>query len=122
MLLALVLLIAAVASLWSVLKERTRRSSEVELRERLFMIRHSIDEFGSDQDQCPRSFDDLVIHGYFRHLPLDPITQSATTWQPVYDDFAGGFGNAVKMMPPCLVDVHSGSKETGSDGTRYSEW
>ena len=58
----------------------------------------------------------LVEAGYLRHIPVDPFTKEADTWQLVFeenadDDEAGG-----------IFDVHSGSDEVAISGTAYSEW
>lgn len=120
--LAIVLLIAAVTALWWVLKERKLKAREDELRQVLYSIRNSIDQFSSDTDRCPEALADLISSGYLRAIPIDPITRSETTWQPVYDNSIIRFSNPGKTAPACLVDIHSGSKDAGSDGTRYDQW
>ena len=94
-----------------------RHAREDALREDLYSMRNAIDQFIQDLKRCPGSFEDLVSAGYMRALPTDPFTKSNTTWQPVPDDSIPGFSNS-----PCVVDVHSGSKDTGTDGTHYDQW
>ena len=50
---------------------------------------------------------------YLRTLPMDPITESTTTWIIVPPD------NPEKGA---VFDVHSGAEGNGSDGTPYREW
>ncbi len=91
---------------------------EAVLKEDLYSMRLSIDQYTQDKNKAPQALDDLVTAGYLRALPKDPFTQSSTTWEPVSDDSIQQLGQS----DPGLVDVHSGSKLTGSDGTAYNTW
>ena len=67
-----------------------------------------------------------VEEGYLRAIPLDPITKSADTWVPVFEEFDAEGVPAETDLPedgqPGIWDVHSGSDRTSLDGTPYSEW
>ena len=91
---------------------------EAVLREDLFTMRQSIDQYTQDKVKAPQSLDDLVSSGYMRVLPKDPFTDSNQTWEPVMDDSIQALG----QTETGIVDVHSGSKLTGSDGTGYNTW
>lgn len=104
------------------MKERKLRAREDELRLVLYSIRNSIDQFSSDTDRCPEALADLISGGYLRAVPIDPITRSKMTWHLVYDESIIGLSTPGKTPPVCLVDIHSGSNEVGSDGTRYDRW
>jgi general secretion pathway protein G len=88
-------------------------SREVVLRDNLRTVRDVIDRFYGDTGRYPESLEELVEKKYLRALPVDPITESATTWQivPVPE---GGEG--------AVYDIHSGSQATASDGKKYAEW
>ncbi len=92
---------------------------EAVLRDDLFQLRSLINQYTLDKQQAPQSLDDLVSAGYLRQLPVDPFTNSSSTWQPVTSDTVmspdqtGGGG---------IVDVHSGASGVGLDGTPYSSW
>lgn len=89
---------------------------ETVLREDLFQMRKSIDQYAADKGKLPQSLDDLVSAGYIREIPTDPITEQKD-WVPengedVYSS-EGGSG---------IIDIHSASQESSTDGTPYSEW
>ena len=121
----LILLLAAlVVPGWIDGSYRVKHAREDVLKEDLYSIRTAIDQFTQDRDRCPESLQDLVSHGYLRTIPNDPFTNSKTSWEPVYDDSISGLDNSPKPrnQTQCIVDVHSGSKDTGSDGTHYDQW
>jgi general secretion pathway protein G len=91
---------------------------EAVLREDLFTIRLSIDQYTQDKVKAPQTLDELVSSGYMRVIPKDPFTDSNQTWEPVMDDSIMQLG----QTEPGIVDVHSGSKLTASDGTIYNTW
>jgi general secretion pathway protein G len=95
-----------------------RHARETVLRDDLFQLRSLIDQYTMDKQQAPQSLDDLVTAGYLRALPKDPFTNSNTTWQPVQDNSL----MSLDQTDPGIVDVHSGSDATSSDGTPYSSW
>jgi general secretion pathway protein G len=95
-----------------------RHAREAVLRDDLFQMRSLIDQYTMDKQQAPQSLDDLVTGGYLRALPKDPFTNSNTTWQPVQDNSL----MSLDQTDSGIVDVHSGSEETSSDGTPYSSW
>ena len=51
-------------------------------------------------------------------MPEDPMTHSADTWQPDTSDAY----SSVDETDTGIVDVHSGSEDTGSDGQPYNTW
>ncbi len=89
------------------------KSKEAVLRQDLSTMRDAIDKYYGDNDKYPDSLDDLVSKKYLRKLPVDPITDSATTWVvvPPEDPELGG-----------VFDLHSGAPGNGRDGTPYSSW
>lgn len=95
-----------------------RHAREAVLRDDLFQLRSLIDQYTMDKQQAPQSLDDLVTAGYLRALPKDPFTNSDSTWQPVQDNSM----MSLDQQDPGIVDVHSGSDATSSDGTAYSSW
>ncbi|HEY6252130.1 MAG TPA: hypothetical protein VI685_19400 [Candidatus Angelobacter sp.] len=98
------------------------------MKEDLYSLRNAIDQFRQDEGFAPANLDDLVAHGYLREIPRDPFTNSATTWQLIYENFRSGPQDTPAVAPPeiakpkNLVDVRSGSNQIGSDGTHYSDW
>ncbi len=90
---------------------------ETVLKENLFVLRSTIDQFTLDKKRPPSSLDELVSEGYLRELPKD-ITGSRRTWQPVYSDLV----ISPEQTSGGIVDVHSGSTTVSTDGTPYSNW
>lgn len=87
---------------------------ESTLKEDLFVMRKAIDDYYADNGKYPAELVNLTEKHYLRRLPADPLTQRTDTWVLVRvssDDGQGG-----------IVDVHSGSNATASDGTLYRDW
>jgi len=95
-----------------------RHAKEAVLRDDLFQLRSLIDQYTMDKQQAPQSLDDLLTAGYLRALPKDPFTNSNSTWQPAEDNSM----MSIDQQQPGIIDVHSGSEQTSSDGTAYSSW
>lgn len=55
-------------------------SKETVLMENLRATREAIDKFYGDNGRYPDSLDELVGKRYLRSLPVDPVTDSASTW------------------------------------------
>ena len=88
---------------------------ETVLRDDLFQMRKSIDQYTADKGALPQSPDDLAGK-YLREIPVDPITgERDWNWIMGEDPYAteGGQG---------IIDVRSSSTEQSSEGTTYSEW
>ena len=95
-----------------------RMAREAVLKEDLFTIRGAIDSYTMDKQKAPQSLDDLVQEGYLKSIPEDPMTKSKDTW--VTD--SGDALHSIDQTDPGIDDVHSGSQESGADGTAYSSW
>ena len=90
---------------------------ETVLRDDLFRMRSLIDQYSADKGKMPQSLDDLVTAGYMREKPTDPITETKE-WAPVMGDDVYSTEPGVQG----LIDIHSTSGETSTEGTPYSEW
>jgi general secretion pathway protein G len=91
---------------------------ETVLRQDLFTLRSVIDQYTEDRQKAPQSLSDLISAGYLRQIPVDPMTNSNSTWQVVQEDIL----QSVDQQEPGISDVHSGSNATSSEGTPYSDW
>jgi general secretion pathway protein G len=94
------------------------RAREAVLRNDLFTLRSSIDQYTLDKQKAPQALEDLATAGYIKTVPKDPITNAADTWVPVQEDSL----MAIDQTAPGIVDVHSGSASISTDGTVYSTW
>jgi general secretion pathway protein G len=93
-------------------------AQETALRDDLHTLRSVIDQYTLDKQKAPQSLQDLVDAGYLKQLPVDPFTKSRETWVPVTDDSI----MSPDQSQPGIMDVHSGSEQTSSEGTAYNTW
>ena len=89
------------------------RSKETVLRRDLSTIRDSIDRYYGDLGQYPDALAALVDKHYIRNVPVDPFTKSAATWLIVESD---------DPDHPGVRDIHSGSPDSGADGSPFVSW
>jgi general secretion pathway protein G len=89
---------------------------EAVLRDDLYKMRSLLDQYAADKQKLPQSLDDLVSAGYMRELPVDPITG-----QKDWNATTGEDPNST-TSDQGVIDVHSASPDTSSEGTPYSEW
>ena len=89
------------------------RAKEATLKQDLAVMRDAIDKFHGDKGRYPDSLDELVALRYIRSVPVDPITESVSTW---------------KMVPPtdseakgAMYDVKSGAEGKSQDGRPFAD-
>jgi general secretion pathway protein G len=112
---SIVMILASIAAMYY--QHSILRAKESVLRNDLFILRSGIDQYTLDKQRAPQSLEDLVSAGYIKSMPKDPIT-NAVDWATVSEDSM----MAVDQTAPGIVDVHSNSSLTASDGTQYSSW
>ena len=94
--------------------QSVQRSREAVLKEDLHLMRDAIDKHYADTGKYPANLEELVTKKYLRRIPVDPITESATTW--------------VIVDPPdkpdarVVFDVRSGAPGKSIGGTPYGEF
>lgn len=59
------------------------KSKEVALKENLQVLRTALDRFHTDKGRFPNDLGELVSEKYLRTVPVDPVTESSSTWQLV---------------------------------------
>jgi general secretion pathway protein G len=117
-LIELLVVLAIVATLLSIAAPRYLRSvddaREAALKSNLSQLREAIDHFHADRGTYPQSLPELVDKRYLRTVPLDPITESAQTWQ---------------VLPPPgaedksqVYEVRSGAPGASRSGEPYANW
>jgi len=116
-LIELLVVLAIIATLLTIAVPRyyasLDRSKEAVLKENLYQLRDAIGKYYADKGKYPESLEVLATDKYLRKVPLDPITDSAATWQAVAppDPQKGG-----------VFDVRSGAQGKALDGTEFSTW
>lgn len=116
-LIELLVVLAIVALLVSLVAPRyfssVDKARETVLKQDLFTMRDALDKYYGDTGIYPDALDDLVTKKYLRKLPVDPITNSVTTWVvvPPAEPEKGG-----------VFDVYSGAPGNARDGTPFSSW
>ncbi|HJW09859.1 MAG TPA: prepilin-type N-terminal cleavage/methylation domain-containing protein [Holophagaceae bacterium] len=99
-------------------RHKIKVAKEATLKEDLFQLNHSLEQYKVDRGRYPSSLSALKDLGYLREIPMDPMTQSRDTWQ-------------TEMEPPDpdnpdaelgIWRVRSGSTEQGENGIAYNEW
>ncbi len=93
------------------------RARESVLKNDLYTMRSVIDQYTLDKQKAPQSLEDLVSAGYLKTIPRDPMTNTSD-WDVQQEDSL----MAVDQQEPGIVDVHSTSGATSSEGTPYSSW
>jgi general secretion pathway protein G len=112
-LIELMVVLAIIATLLTIVTPRyfghLDRAREAALRETLSVVRDSIDKFHADTGRYPAELDELVSKHYLRKLPVDPISESASTWVivPAPGELSG------------VSDLKSGA---GGEEMPYAQW
>jgi general secretion pathway protein G len=116
-LIELLVVLAVVATLLTLAVPRyfgsIDKSKEAVLRENLNQMRDAISRYYADKGKYPESLDTLAADKYLRNVPLDPITESRTTWLMLRpeDPQKGG-----------VYDVKSGAAGKAIDGSEFAQW
>ena len=89
-------------------------------------MRDVIDQHLGDKGHYPPSLEALVSEGYLRAIPIDPLTDSDSTWVLVYEELDPEAPPAETDLgeedAPGVIDVRSGSELLSIDGELYSSW
>ena len=93
-----------------------QHARETVLRENLWQMRRSIDQYTADKGKLPQSLNELVEAKYLRELPVDPITEKRE-WDEVM-----GEDTTVPGGEQGLTDVRSLADGQDSDGKEYREY
>ena len=89
------------------------RAREAALHTDLRLLREAIDRHRADTGRLPETLQRLADARYLRRVPVDPFTDSVTTWVALpHPDGA----------TPGVYDVRSGAPGLSLDGTAYASW
>jgi len=90
-----------------------QKTKETTLRQTLAVTRDALDKFYGDNGKYPDALDVLVSKRYLRALPVDPITESNSSWTVVApEDPSKG----------AVYDLRSGAEGVARDGKPFREF
>lgn len=89
------------------------KAKETVLRENLAMTRQVLDKYFGDNGKYPDALDDLIAKKYLRSLPVDPFTDSTSTWTIISPDVS---------EKGKVFDIKSGATGKARDGSEYKDW
>ena len=116
-LIELLVVLAIIATLLTIAVPRyyssLDKSKEAVLKENLYQLRDAIGKYYADKGKYPQTLESLASDKYLRKVPLDPITDSASTWLVVSPDDPQKSG---------VFDVRSGAPGKALDGSEFSTW
>jgi general secretion pathway protein G len=98
-----------------------QHAQQLAMRVAVQSIRHDLAQYKSATGHYPRSLDEL------RHVPVDPVTHSAKTWQVETEESVQASGDFMATSAPpknetVIVDVRSGAPGNDSDGKPWSSY
>jgi len=99
-------------------RHQTKVARESVLKEDLFQLNHSLEQYRADRGKYPSSIGRLRELGYLRDIPADPMTGSRDTW--VTELEAQDPDNPEAEVG--IFRIRSGSTDVGSNGIPYNEW
>jgi len=89
------------------------KSKEAVLKEDLYQLRDAIGKYYGDKGKYPETLEALASEKYLRKIPVDPITETASSWIVVAPD---------DLQKGGVYDVKSGAQGKASDGSSYTDW
>ena len=99
-------------------RHKTTLARESVLKEDLFQMRHSLEQYRADRGKLPSSLQPLKDLGYLREIPVDPMTNSRDTWALEFEAPDPDNPDAETGV----YNIRSGSTDMGENGIPYNEW
>ncbi|HXC17129.1 MAG TPA: prepilin-type N-terminal cleavage/methylation domain-containing protein [Holophagaceae bacterium] len=99
-------------------RHKTTLARESVLKEDLFQVRHSLEQYRADRGKLPSSLQPLKDLGYLREIPVDPMTNSRDTWALEFEAPDPDNPDAETGV----YNIRSGSTDLGENGIPYNEW
>ena len=90
-----------------------RKARELVLQQDLLDLRYLIRQYTFDLQKRPDSLNALVVAGYCKEIPRDPMTGRNDSWTLEWSR---------DPNMPGITDVHSGSGVISSRGNAYQGW
>jgi competence protein ComGC len=114
--LAFLISLIAISSICNISCSSGHKDREMQLKQRLHIMRQMVTQYTKDQGELPSSLDDLAKKGYLFEILPDPLT-GKVDWETKIG------GDAIsKSSRQGIVEIRSNAKGKGSDGTPYSDY
>ena len=88
-------------------------------------MRKAIADFRAAEGRYPRDLAELVPK-YLRAIPVDPVTESATTWRVTTEETVQPSSDFMTDTAPktqkYIVDVHSGASGKDANGKPFADY
>lgn len=116
LMIAMFILIILISVALPTYQRSVQHARETVLKENLWQMRRSIDQFSADKGRLPQSIDELVEAKYLREKPIDPITEKSE-WDEVQ-----GEDTSTPDAESGLKDVKSLAEGADSEGKAFTEY
>ena len=116
LMIAMFILIILLSVAFPTYQRSVQHARETVLKENLWQMRRSIDQFTSDKGKLPKSIDELVELKYLREKPIDPIIEK-DEWEEIQ-----GEDSLTPDGEQGMKDVKSSAPGVDSDGKEYKEY
>jgi general secretion pathway protein G len=116
LMIAMFILIILISVALPTYQRSVQHARETVLKENLWQMRRSIDQYSADKGRLPKSLNDLVQEKYLREMPIDPITEKAE-WNEVRGEDA-----ASPDAGEGLQDVKSMAEGEDSEGVSFDKY
>ena len=99
-------------------RRHTKAAREAVLKEDLFQLNHSLEQYQADKGKYPTSINQLRDDKYIRDVPVDPMTNSKDTWVTEFEPPDPDNPDAEVG----IFRIRSGSTDMGENQIPYNEW
>ncbi|HEY0658312.1 MAG TPA: type II secretion system protein [Pyrinomonadaceae bacterium] len=110
------ILIILISVVMPTYQRSVQHARETVLRENIWQMRRSIDQYAADKGKLPASIDDLVEGKYLREKPVDPITEKAE-WKEIQGEDPNS-----PDAEQGLTDVKSLADGEDSEGKKFEDY
>lgn len=86
------------------------KSKDQALQENLRIVRITLDKFYADKGRWPKTLDELVEERYLHAVPMDPVTESNSSWLLIPPQNTEESG---------IANIKSGAPGSTKDGRPY---
>jgi len=116
LMIAMFILIILISVALPTYQRSVQHARETVLKENLWQMRRSIDQYSADKGRLPKSINDLVTEKYLREPPIDPVTDKAE-WNEITGEDAGA-----PDAGDGLQNVKSLAEGEDSEGVSFSDY